>query len=259
MAGASWYDAAWGKRLAIAVDLTAGGSGPTTADVQITVPTDSDEFWGLVQADGDDVRVCSSDGKTLETYQLGSWTYASRLGVIDVDNAALEDGKMNVLYVYYGNAAAADGAGSFTPASAKTGYVELGCPAYPEIRARPELPGATTPRAVAFKAVEDETFVWWDVTDLLIKRCADYAKAGMLEGVDYVKNYQVLNGGTPVASTTDLDETRFIEHAGRAYVMVLTKGGADGTDYTLELQVVTTEGRTLNLRALLKVRDVDES
>ena len=259
MAGASWYAAAWTKRIPIAGAVTAGGSGPTTADVQITIATDHDDFWTSVQADGDDVRVCSDDGKTLETYQLGTWTYASRAGVIDVDNAAFEDGKMGVLYVYYGNASATDGSGSFTPSSAKTGRPAQACPAYPTIKGKPEEPGATAPRVRVFKAVEDETYVWWDVTDLLIKRCLSSAGAPYLEGVKYVKNYQVLNGGTPVGSTTDLAETRCIAHRGRAYVMALTKGGADDTDYTLELQVVTTEGRTLNLRALMLVRNVDES
>lgn len=90
MPGASYYDAAWQRLIPVAVDLTGDQAGATTADVQITIPDDHDEFWTLVQSNGVDIRVCSADGWTLETCQLGTWTDASRVAVIDVDNVSLQ-------------------------------------------------------------------------------------------------------------------------------------------------------------------------
>lgn len=132
-------------------------------------------------------------------------------------------------------------------------------PCVPHDSGSPQTPGATTPRAQASKAVEDETFAWWDMTELLIGRCAPYAESFADEGIDYVADFSVLLAGSEVASRTDLSETRFVEIRNRYYVKTRVKGGADDTDYTLELKVVTTHGRTLTARALLKVRNLDEA
>ncbi len=260
---ATWYDDNWRHRQIVVIDLTAGGSGPITVDVSFTIPSAWDLFWDNVLVSGFDLRITDADGTTTEVYQRKIWTHASNIGTLEIDNVSLEDGKINVLYLYWGNAAATDVAGNFSATAIKAGHLEMSCPAYPLVRVAPQEPGADRPRDVLYKGVEDETFVWWDLTGVLLRRCSPANGAYLLEGVDYIKEYRVLNGGQLIANTTTVADNRLVEILGRrgrrVFVKTLTKGGADGTDYTLELQVVTTEGRILNLRAWLKVRDVDEA
>jgi hypothetical protein len=54
----------------------------------------------------------------------------------------------------------------------------------------------------------------------------------------------------------DEDETRVITPG---LVRTSVKGGNDTSDYTITLTVKTTEGKILNPRALLLVRDLDEA
>ena len=110
----SWYDDDWGSRIPVTVD-NGGGSG--TIDASLAIPSEWEDFWGQVQSDGDDVRVCDVDGITLLTYQLDSWNYAARTGNIQVDDwTAPDDDAVCLLYLYWNNASATDASGSFTAA-----------------------------------------------------------------------------------------------------------------------------------------------
>jgi len=261
MAGASWYDSAWSYRAPVAVDLTA--SPGTPQDVTITVPPDLDEFWDNVQADGDDVRITDRDGRTLETYQLQTWTFATKTAVIEVNAAAFTDGKMNALYLYWGNAVAADASSSFTAAGAQTGTIDQGAPAWPRVIALPETPGVSRPRQRISKNSADQLYVWIDFTELLQRRIS--ASQGSLgyEGISHLLTISITTGGTPQAGMIDATETRFIEPRirgrRRAVAKVLVKAGADGTDYTVDVAVATTLERIITARMWLLIRDVDEA
>ena len=54
----------------------------------------------------------------------------------------------------------------------------------------------------------------------------------------------------------DENETRVLTPG---LVRTSIKAGQDNTDYTITLTVRTTEGKTINPRALLLVRDLDEA
>ena len=64
--------------------------------------------------------------------------------------------------------------------------------------------------------------------------------------------YDVLDGGATQAAMQDATKTRI----SGPLVKVLVKAGTTGSDYIVVCTIVTTEGRTLQQRALLQVRNV---
>ena len=248
----SWYDKDWDYREAIAVDNT---SGSATIDISATLPTDW-SMWDNVQSDGDDIRVCDADGRTLLTYQLVSWNSTTRTGSVEIDNyaAPTTDG-IPLVWIYWGNAAAADAAGSFTADSAKTGVIDPICqPRRNVFRVRPQDPGRTKPRSVVTKGSGETIHVYLDVSDLLTRRCAKVEDSLRGEEVDFV-SLQVLSG---VSDQTSMYAESNIRIYHPALIRLQISGGSSGTDYTISATVATTEGRVLNPRILLKVKDVSE-
>ena len=132
----AWYDDAYARRVPIVVDDRAGSG---SRDVTAAVPSTLAEFWDSIQADGDDIRVTLDDGVTPVTYQWSGFTYATRTGSVQVDNATAPQSAMNVLWLYFGSASATSGAGSFTASSARTG---IAAPSTP--RRAPTLMAVTT-------------------------------------------------------------------------------------------------------------------
>ena len=138
----SWFNANWGYRQAIVVDNLGGAS---TIDVTATIPADFDPFWQNVLANGFDIRVTLADGKTLATFDVDSFNQTNRTGTIEIDNASAADSDaMLVFWLYWGNAAAANAATTFTPSSAKTGHIVPNCmPAGFLVTAAAARPGDT--------------------------------------------------------------------------------------------------------------------
>jgi len=100
----SWYSPTKGtltytKRAAISVDTTGGGG---SVDVTIAVPSDWDDFWTSILANGYDIVVTQADGDTLCTFDRDGYDYANRVLTLEVDNVTLTAGKVTVLWVYYG-------------------------------------------------------------------------------------------------------------------------------------------------------------
>jgi len=273
MAGrvANWYEhpetetGAWNYRVAVSVDPAAAGGA--AADVSITVPVDYDHFWDNVQADGDDVRLVLSDGKTKTTYVLTTWTYASRIAVIEADAITMSpDDTILCLWLYYGNATATDGAGAPTIMSAKTGVIQLAGPGRPRIIASRSRPGATKPDLQIAKTTDETLFVWQRIDGLVSRRSrASAAKPGR-EAIVYA-GYTVETGGAAQASMVDNDTIRFLETPDGAFWCRMTvKAGSDSTNYTLspiyytstDTSAGVTADQVINPRALIKVRDVSE-
>ena len=95
----SWYDNAWLRRQSITVD-TIGGGG--TVDITIAVPVDWDQFWNEInQTDGRDIRICDADGRTLLTYNLESFSLATRTLIIEVDAYAAPGLGMCQIWIYW--------------------------------------------------------------------------------------------------------------------------------------------------------------
>lgn len=256
----SWYNSAWQFRRAITIDNSAAAAAP---DVSFDLPTDDDHFWANVQSDGDDVRVTNSAGRTLLTYDVATWNQANRTGTVRIDAPALEaTAGMYLAWVYYGNSAAATGAGVPVIAAPVTAYIDLGAPTARRILVRPEAPGATVARAVVQKTASEGVFVWWDITDELEPRNRQFAGRNRYEEPFYC-SFRVTLAGAAQAGMVSATAQRFVEIGNRVWVRTFVQAGTTGVTYTAELTVVTRPStsnyRTINPRARLIVEDVNES
>jgi len=258
----SWYDKSWSRRAAVTVDNTGAAA---TVDVEFTVPTDWDDFWdNVIAANGNDIRMVASDGRTLLNYNFTGWSQANRTATIQVDALALSaTAGMYLIWLYWGNASAASATVAVAITSPVAAYVDLGVPSQHRLRAVPERAFAARPRNSIAKTTTEEMYVWWDVDDLLEKRRTKTNGSLRLEE-PYSVGHKITTGGTEDTTMKSTTAQRFVEHRRRMWVKALTKGGTDGTDYTDELTITTrlvqgTNYRILNPRALLTVRNVDEA
>ena len=251
----SWYDEAWTRRRSISIDNTAGAGG--AIDAEIVVPKDWDEFWeNCNQTDGRDIRICDADGYTLLTYNLEGFVLATRTLEIEIDGYTAPAAGMLQVFIYWCNAAATDAAaGGFVPASAKTGYIDVGGARGSVTVCQPERFKDVRPRTTLSKATDDTIHHTFDLAGVLElrPRHALYSKHQEFEEIDYVV-YVAEAAGTPVSMIT-LANTRIV---GR-FVRVDIKAGTDVVDNTIILTVGTTEGRILTYRVWVAVRDVDEA
>ena len=246
----------WQYRAAITIDALGGGG---TVDATIVLPPDWDIFWDNVQTNGEDIRVTSSDGFTAATWDLNGFVKASRAGTLEIDNYAAPAAQMFVLWIYWGNSAALTGITAFVPASAKTGYVEVGGPVAPIVVTAQERPGEVRPRRQITKTSAETIFVTFDFEAELHKPRAPQAGKRRLEEIDYATTVVNLAGVDQTGMYTAANLRVF--HPG--YVVMEVKAGTDGSDYTIQCRIITKEKsgrtRTLARRAWLKVRDTDEA
>jgi len=262
----SWYDEAWKYRSAIGI--VNDGLGGGTDDVTIAVAVDWDHFWDNIQSDGDDIRITSADGITLETYQLIGFDFANKVLTIECDAVAMAgSAATELIWLYYGNSAAVAASGTFTAANALTGHIWLGTP--PEgnrVRLRRERPEATQPETEFAKTTAEELWLWILVP--LMQRVEANEGQQAFEEVARVANTNLVKtGGSDVTSTlADATATKFVEDGEGFWVGIsLQDAGADGTDYSIEPRITTQIGnvdgqrRILNPRILMKVRDPDET
>ena len=250
----SWFDSGWSHRQALVIDNL---SGAATIDATAALPADFAPFWDNVQATGNDIRVTLADGRTLATFDLDGWNHANKVGTIEIDNlSASSSDAMLVLWVYWGNGTAPAATTSFTPSTPKAGYFVPDCmPAGYLVTAAPTRPGNAKPAQRVQKTVAEEIHVWWDLRGMLSRRNSAYNGSPLCEEIDNIA-LDVSTGGASQASMFDENETRVLTPG---LIRTSIKGGQDNTDYTISLTVVTTEGKTLNPRALLLVRNIDEA
>ena len=272
---AGWYDENYKYR----APITLFGVGAGSQDYEIEVPSSWDLFWDNIQSTGYDIRVCDADGVTLLTFDRDSFSYANKTLQIELDNVA-EPGYgvaavPQYAWLYWGYAAAADAATSFAPASAVTGKIPFEQPpTVYTVVCGPQPQGQTKPSSVLTKASGETIFVYWDVTDILAQRQSASEGSQKYEFVGCVTAYAVLLAGadqttmrTAASAAGATNKIRVLEVGGRIYIRTDVIGGTDGTEYTLSLtftavmNVVSStiyDKRTLNVRALLNVRDVSE-
>jgi len=253
----AYYDENYRYRVAVAVDFTTL-SGTGTNDVSFTVPRFWDQFWGTIQADGDDVRVCDSDGATLLDYQWSTFTYASRAGVIEVDNVPYTSlpaaGGTKVIWLYFGYDAATDGSSSFTASGALTGVIEL-LQADPGMLARVAVERAGSETNLVNLPITDEEDalrVYIDLDARLRRRCARHNSANLGEEIEQVTTIVVTDQDADVASSTDDANTRIVSCGqGRGSIISVQVDGSqltDGSNYALKATVRTSEGQIIQPR-----------
>lgn len=232
----------------------------TSNDYQIAIPADWSDFWDNVDTNGYEIFVADGDGLTALSWKWSSFTKATRTGTLQIDNYIAPVTGVAQIFLYWGGmTGAADGAASFTAASVRSGYVDLGGRVGP-VAATPERPGDTKPRHVQTKAAGETIWVWLDLWSELVHRLAPSDSRVQWEEVDGV-TYSVLLAGVAQGAMVSATAPRISE--GR-YVRVPVSGGTSGTDYTISVTIYTTipnqaSGRTLIRRVLLKVLDVSEA
>jgi hypothetical protein len=253
----SWYDADWAHRAPILID-NFGGAGQI--DVAAAVPADFPRFWENVDAanNGDDIRVTLADGQTLATFDVNSFNSTTKTATIEIDNmtATSSDAGL-VAWLYWGATGKSSAATTFTPSSAKTGYISVTVPGSGTqrmIRCAPEAPGATRPRAEIHKTSNDTIHLWWDLTGVLGRRGVPEQGRRLLEEVQHV-SYDVFSQSSAQASMITESDTRM---AGAGFIRTTIKAGSNGTNYLARLLVTLTSGRVLDFRATIRVNDVQE-
>jgi len=253
----SWMNSAWKYRHPVAVNKQTAGTA--AEDVSIVIPSDWPQFWDNVKAAGADIRVCGADGVTLLTYDLNGFNATTKVCTVEVDNWTPPAANSTpLIWLYWGNSAAVDATTPFVPVSARTGSVWHYLPTSPIIRALAEPPSSTKPRVRLSKTSYEIARVWWNLQGLLSSRAEPHEGTLDAEEVSWV-GYGVESGASEQASEMDESLTRYaLDSTGALFVSTLIKAGSSGADRTISLQVGTTDGRQLNPRTWIQVRDVSE-
>ena len=250
----AWYDDAYAYRVPIVVD---DRTGTGSRDVTVTVPPTLAEFWSGIQADGDDIRLTLDDGVTLVTYQWASFTYSTRTGVIEVDGATAPQAAMCVLWLYWGNASATSGAGSFTASSARTGHITATVPG-PSVPILQGLASGQRPPSVWVGATGESRRVWWDLTGILspLRAPSEGQTAGQ-EVQAVIADAQDAGAGASSLWVAG-SERVIVTPDGRTLAGYIATGGADGGRYTDRLKVWTSDGELYVLSAQRNTFTVQE-
>lgn len=255
----SWYSSSWTRRYPISV---YNSTGTATQDVSHPCPATRDELWSNIQANGEDIRVTEANGVTLVTYDLNTVSASSKSGTIELDNVTTAiNGGTTLFWVYYGNSGAADAKTVFAPAAALTGYTGEDAPRSRIVPVRMQRPGATVPTAEISKTAAEEFDVYFEFTDVLVRRQNLSSGTDRQEEIASV-TLVATSGGAPALAVIDASKVRFVEWGDRMFVAARVRAGSDGTDYTVVLTATTTgvpNARIIQGRCLLKVRDVDDA
>jgi len=107
--GPSWYNSSWTNRKAITIDHTkvSGASNLTNFPVLISLASDTN-LQALAQSNGNDILFTASDGVSKLNHEIES--YSSSNGKLNawVQVPSLSPTADTTIYIYYGNAAAAN-------------------------------------------------------------------------------------------------------------------------------------------------------
>ena len=257
----------WPYRVGVMVD--GSGSTAATNDVDFVIPADFDLFWDNIDASGNELRACASDGFTLLTYSIdngsgGAFSKASRLGRVQVDGLVKTAANCTIVFwLYFGLSGASSGAASTTISGALTGRAVLACP--PPDRTllmAPETVGTTEPSAQIQKAVNDAFWVWLDVEAYLSRRCESYAGSLRYAEIGEVSaGLDITEKNAGSASIHSLANTRIVFSSGRTYVLIwIGSGGSSGVDYTIKVPILLADKtEAFELRALLKIQNVEDA
>jgi hypothetical protein len=262
-----WYDEVWTRRAAISVD-TSGGAA--SGDVDVTIPKGLDDFWGVIDASGNELRVVGPDSQTLQAYAIdngsgGAFNATTRLGRIRLDAVTFPTlaGSTMALWLYYGSTSTQGSGAGATGAGSIAGYVDYVLPSMHRFVHSAQIPQHTRPRTSIHKRVNEEVYVNFDFSQVLQMRGLPGYKSNRYEEPWYATATVEDSGGAAQASMVDASRNRFIQ-AGRnqLYYSVLVKAGTTATPYTVvaDLRTRLPGASTAHQRLIssvgLYVRDV---
>ena len=243
----------FGKRASISVDNVGGAAG--AIDITATIPAEWDDFWDVVDASGNELRVCGNTGTTKLTYALSGFNKTNRTGTIQVKSYNAPAGGMLQIFLYWAAPGAAAGSAVVALAAPKTGYIETCGPANGNIvRAGQPRPNDDRPPKQIAKGTDESRYLWFDIRNILAARLTPGNGKLLCDEISYA-SYTVTLAGVAQAGMIDATKTRFYD----GFVKVLLKAGTTGVDYTVVPLLTTTEGEVLAPRAWLRVRDQKES
>ena len=104
--GAPWFDPNWQFRKQITIDSTKIAA--TLTDFAVLVSRTDADLLASAQADGDDILFTSADGTTKLSHEIESWNDIPGKLAAWVKVPNLSSSTDTTLYMYYGNAAAAN-------------------------------------------------------------------------------------------------------------------------------------------------------
>lgn len=245
----SWLS---GYKYRTPITVENSGGVLTTVDAAATLPPEWPEFWDTILSSGYDVRVTSADGVTAVSYKLSSFTYASKLAVVALNDVTVVASTQTVFWLYWGNASATDGQAVFTPASIVDAFVVIEPPNGLYVRCVEEASGVTKPAQVIVKKVDETTDVYIDFGRVMSPRDRPYAGSRAYEEISSIVTCRIDSGGAAQAGMVTATKHRI---GPRSTVKMRILGGTTATDYTGICRILTTLGRTLEARFLLRVRN----
>lgn len=244
----SWYDDNFRRRAAITVHNSAGAA---SGDIDVTIPSDWDEFWGVIDSSGNELRVTEADGRTLVTYDVdkpggGAFSLPGKSGRIRIDGATLTAtaNTTTLFWVYFDTeSTAGDASSAVTMSSILDGYIELGRPARRPIVVQQQPPGLTRPVSIDAKSSTAAEHYWLDVSQILEQYRRTVEGRLCYEEISAVLVSSVQDDGTTAASLETHSATRFVEivrgRDRRMLVRIKLSGGTDGERYTAGLTIST--------------------
>ena len=186
-----------------------------------------------------------------------SFTYSTRTGVIEVDGATAPQTAMCVLWLYFGNASATSGAGSFTASGARTGHIVATVPG-PSVPILQGLASGQRPPSVWVGATGESRRIWWDLTGILSPlRAPSEGQASGQEVQAVIADAQDAGAGASSLWVAG-SERVIVTPDGRTLAGYITTGGADGGRYKDRLKVWTSDGELYVLAAQRNTYTVQE-
>jgi len=250
----TWYDAEYRRRQIVGIDATGGTGVSGTIDVEFQVPTDWDDFWDNIRSDFKDVVVTDSEGNLANFARKSGANYSTRTLTLQIDALTIKnDDSFCVAYVYYFQPdETADQSTSVTIDSPKTGYIMLSAP-HSRVVSQPASQSALDAPVQSFiKASTDEVHVFFLINRNFAKRLSPYNERNDQEGIEYVDVKSYDSSGTDSSARYDIRATRI----GNGFVRASFQAGDSGSDFAIAIQVYTTLGQLLEMRAILRVIDL---
>lgn len=250
----TWYNAEYRRRQIVGIDATGGTGVSGTIDVEFQVPQDWDEFWNNIRSDFKDVVVTDSEGNLANFARKAGANYSTRTLTLQIDALSIKnDDSFCVAYVYYFQPnETTDHSTSVTIDSPKLGHIMLSAP-HSRVVSQPASQSALDAPVQSFiKASTDEVHVFFLINRNFAKRLSPYNERNDQEGIEYVDVKSYDSNGTDSSARYDIRDTRI----GNGFVRASFKAGDSGSDYAIAIQIYTTLGQLLEMRAILRVIDL---
>lgn len=249
----AWKDELWRRRIAVTVDVTAAGP---TVGCSFSLAGLPDKFWDApgLDASGNDLRVYGPDGTTAVAFNLASFNKTSRTGTVTVDDFTFDAAAMSTLWLDYDHSGSpSSGSTSVSPSVTRTAYPTQGPhPRMNVIQVRLEHLGRDTPSTQIQKMTSEVLHLWWDWSAALLKQGEKNAGHVSLEEVAWAIPDSLDNAGASQAGMKAVTDTRILYPG---LVRTTVKAGSSGNKYVASCQIGTTEGRVLEYRVLVRVKN----